>query len=266
MRLLLFEEPEVFLHPPQQENMARDLAQLTEQEGWQVLCSTHSPHFVSRQAERISTLVRLRSIRGISKAYQVSNDNWNQLLAARAEIEAILPSRGNLSDDEKSRLEALRYFLWLNPEKCGLFFSEQVLLVEGITEVGFFNRLLADGRIVIAPSSCYVLSCEGKFNLHRFIRLLSHLGIPHVVVFDDDQRSTETYHPQLNRLVRDSASEEFTRSIVEIPENLEAYLEMPVPERRLKPLLALHRYESSQFNESRLSELCHRIESGFAPR
>ena len=263
LKFLLFEEPEAFLHPPQQEKLSRDLAILTEKEGWQVLCSTHSPHFVTRHSSRLTSIVRLRNDGGISKAFQVTKTDWATLLAARSEIEAIVAPSGSLDDEERSRLEALRYFLWLNPERSGLFFTERVIIVEGITEVGLFNRLIDDGLLVI-PRSCYVLSCEGKFNFHRFMRLLTGLGIPHVVVFDDDAGSSKPYHSAINQLIRDSKSPKFTKAIIEIPGSLEAFLKMPPPDRNLKPLLAIQRYEEGKFDSGILKGLCENVAAGLA--
>ena len=53
LNLVLFEEPEAFLHPPQQDELARNLIKVSEAEDWQVTCSTHSAYFVSRNASRI---------------------------------------------------------------------------------------------------------------------------------------------------------------------------------------------------------------------
>lgn len=264
MRLLLFEEPEAFLHPPQQESLSRDLARLTEKEGWQVLCSTHSPHFVTRQSEKLTSLVRLRNANGISRAYQIDAEGWRKLLDARTELEAFMSLANDLDEDERSRLEVLRYFLWLNPERCGLFFAEKVLLVEGLTEVGLFNRLMGDGTLPIEARNCYVLGTEGKHNTHRFIRLLAGLGVPHLVMFDNDASSTNPATARLNQLIHDSKSPEFTKGIIEIPENLESYLKMPKPDRRLKPLLAIQRYESKQFDAARLASLCDQIRAGLS--
>src|SRR4030042_666003 len=57
--LILFEEPEAFLHPPQQDILDTSLRRLASQEGRQVLAATHSPLFVSRNTDDIADLVRL---------------------------------------------------------------------------------------------------------------------------------------------------------------------------------------------------------------
>ena len=61
MTLILFEEPEAFLHPPQQEILAQNLATMSGNSDQQVICSTHSSHFVSRNAARIPSIASFQT-------------------------------------------------------------------------------------------------------------------------------------------------------------------------------------------------------------
>jgi putative ATP-dependent endonuclease of the OLD family len=258
LRLLLFEEPEAFLHPPQQYVLSNELRRLTQNAGWQVLCSTHSPHFVSRRSEEITAMIRLCRDGTKANAYQLSQDRWDELLDARKDLEAIVGGPNGLSDDEKNRLEVLRYFLWLNPERSGLFFAERVLLVEGLSEVALLNRLIDNGELKVKSRDCYILNSEGKYNIHRFMRLLTQLGIPHCVLFDEDGESNN--HPKLNDLITSSADSRFTKGFVKIKGNLESYLGMPKPIDRLKPILIIKRYEQGQFDAAMLRRLCDELQ------
>ena len=71
LNLVLFEEPEVFLHPPQQEILARNLMAFASAGHWQVVCATHSVHFVSKNAADIPAVVRLRPAAGAIETYQI---------------------------------------------------------------------------------------------------------------------------------------------------------------------------------------------------
>ncbi len=71
LTLVLFEEPEAFLHPPQQEILSRSLREMSAKNDWQVVCTTHSSHFVSRNAASIPAIVRILRINGTVNAYQV---------------------------------------------------------------------------------------------------------------------------------------------------------------------------------------------------
>ena len=81
----------------------------------------------------------------------------------------------------------------------------------------------------------YVLDCLGKYNLHRFIHLLTELGIPHSVMFDGDNNRGD--HAVWNQIVRD-ASTALTVGIHQFDEDLEAFIAIPKPQGRndLKPI------------------------------
>jgi len=78
LNLVLFEEPEAFLHPPQQEDLARNLIKVSEAVDWQIVCSTHSAHFVSRNAARFPAIIRARRADGIVSTCQIDEGAMEQ--------------------------------------------------------------------------------------------------------------------------------------------------------------------------------------------
>ncbi|MCG8460816.1 MAG: ATP-binding protein, partial [Holophagales bacterium] len=58
-RILLYEEPELYLHPHLMRRLRSSLKRLSENEGWQVIVTTHSP-FLIDVADRPQSLVLLR--------------------------------------------------------------------------------------------------------------------------------------------------------------------------------------------------------------
>jgi len=75
--LLLFEEPEAFLHPSQQEDLCVSLRELSKGESEQVLISSHSPHFVSKQISNLSGMIRLsKDHSGMTKVFQITDDRF----------------------------------------------------------------------------------------------------------------------------------------------------------------------------------------------
>ncbi len=80
LTLILFEEPEAFLHPTQQEYLDSSLRTLASDEEQQVIITTHSPIFVSRNIDDISSLIKLQKENGISKCFQVSEDIKTNIL------------------------------------------------------------------------------------------------------------------------------------------------------------------------------------------
>lgn len=93
MTLLLFEEPEAFLHPPQQEILARSLQELGSVENRQVICSTHSSHFVSKSTYLLHSLVRVKRDRGIVLISQIKADDWNTIANSNQELTDIAKNR-----------------------------------------------------------------------------------------------------------------------------------------------------------------------------
>jgi len=119
-------------------------------------------------------------------------------------------------------MEAVKYFLWLNPDRCSMLFANHVLIVEGPTEKAFINKLIGEGSIKRPADGLYVLDSIGKFNIHRFMNLLSHLGIPHSVLHDDDNGENE--QAEVNQLLQDSRHAELTTVVQTVPGDLESFL------------------------------------------
>ena len=258
MNLILFEEPEAFLHPPQQEELARNLVRITQAEDWQVVCSTHSAHFVSKNMDRIPSIAHLRRSQGVVSVHQVDESTWQSIVDANQVMTLIAEKYPRLKKrleeaDATPEMEAVRYSLWLNPDRAGMFFADHVLLVEGPSETALINRLLDDGRISL-PSGVYVLDCLGKYNIHRFMNLLDAVGVTHSVLFDDDEAKEE--HEDINRLINDSRGT-YTVGISPLPGTLEKFLGIP-PAGALhrKPQHVMYCYAQGQIEKGKLAAFC----------
>lgn len=260
LSLVLFEEPEAFLHPPQQEILARNLMALSSAGHWQVVCATHSAHFVSKNAAAIPAIVRLRRTNGAIQKYQIDDATWVAIVDANQAIHAIAKKYPKMAkklheDDAKPEMEAVKHFLWLNPDRSSVFFANHVLLVEGPTEVALINRLVGEGKIDGADCGLYVLDCIGKYNIHRFMNLLSHLGVPHAVMHDDDMAKDE--HAEINQLIEDSKDAKLTYCVKRIAGELETMLGVPsAGSDHRKPQHILYLYETGQIEQGRLNEFC----------
>jgi len=159
LTLILFEEPEAFLHPSQQESLNYSLKSLSSEENQQIIVSTHSPFFVSKNIEDISSLIKLKREKGVTKSYQVSEEAREKILKENNELVQCL--KGKLGDTTcpeptktkirqmiegtdkitKMEEEAIRYLLWLNSERCCAFFADHVLICEGASEKAFIDYL-----------------------------------------------------------------------------------------------------------------------------
>jgi len=264
MNLIVFEEPEAFLHPPQQEILAQNLTMLANNPDQQVICSTHSAQFVSRNASHIPAVARLKRDNGRISVCQIGADAWDEIVDANQVINKIATRWPKLKarleeDDLKPEMEAVKYFLWLNPDRCGMFFANHVLIVEGPSEQALINKLLGDGTVKRPAEGLYVLDSMGKFNMHRFMNLLTRLGISHAVLHDDDNNQAE--HADINQLIQDSKSV-FTSAVCTLVGNLEKLLCVPKPKfDHRKPQHLLYLHETGQIAAENLLTFFSVVES-----
>ena len=251
--LILFEEPEAFLHPPQQEILAASLRALTNGAERQAICSTHSSHFVSMSTDQIPAIVRLERSEGLVTTKQISEVDWEDIVDSNQALNR-LPSLSSKVDDDDIRpeMEALKYFLWLNPDRSTLFFANHVLLVEGTADQALINRILKDGKIDGKIHGVYVLDCLGKFNIHRFMTLLTKLGISHSVMQDEEEQCQE--HEEINDLIQKTKSGSLTYQIEIVPKNLETFLGVPSCKPHKKPQHVMYYYDTGQIEVDRLSD------------
>lgn len=266
LNLILFEEPEAFLHPPQQEVLARNLRKVAGSESWQALCATHSANFVSRNSQEIPAIIRVAKNGPTTSIHQINDTEWDSLVDANQAIGEIAKKHPKMAkklheDDLKPEMEAVKHFLWLNPDRSSAFFARHVLLVEGVSEVGLINRLVSDGRLGAEVDGVYVLDCLGKYNVHRFMNLLIRLGIPHSVLFDADTGKGEE-HEELNTLIQETAHESLTLRIEGLSEDLEAFVgAKPEKISHRKPQSLLLQYESGGLDHEKVDDFCKLVSS-----
>lgn len=267
LNLVLFEEPEAFLHPPKQNDLSRNLIKISKDEDWQIICSTHSSHFVSRNMNNITAIIRTHRNNGIVDTFQVKDKIWKNIIDANQVINKCPSLQKEIKEhDLKPEMEAVKYCLWLNPDRSGMFFAQNVLLVEGASETALINKLLDDERLSL-PEGTYVLDCLGKYNIHRFISLLNALGVNHAAIYDNDgnikNEEDRKKHWEINQLIEESKGK-FTFSVSPINSNLEKILGVsPAGSPHRKPQHLMYNYSASQIDEQKLSDFCSIIQSCF---
>lgn len=273
-KLILFEEPEAFLHPTQQENMAYNLRKLAQTPGWQVIITSHSPIFVSKNSNKLGQICKIQKEDAISKIYQLSEAQENQLIKAGGDLLDALRQYVKSPGIEKNKKETaqrlinsapanaeiahqyekFRYQLWLDSDRASMFFADKVLLVEGPTEKMLFNYLLANQWHDLNKERILIVDALGKYNFHRFISLFSAYGIWHGIMLDNDHNKNE--HAILNQLIRDKQTLFTLNAPVEFDGCLETFLGLPIPERSdLKPLNILQKLESGEITKEKLDQL-----------
>lgn len=263
--LMLFEEPEAFLHPGQQESLHRSLRELAAEPTQQVLVTTHSPHYVSRQISDLTGLIRLQKSGARSESFQLMNSDLESLLDQNVglyrefckalknpeidnSIKGAIRARklGDDNPDDVKRIEdeGIRYFLSLDAERSGLFFAKHVVICEGASEKALLSVLADERWKQLQDRHIYYLDSIGKFNIHRYMGLLSALGIENSVLMDGDgdvgiQKITNEFIEN-NKGVR-------TKYLHIFEMDFEGFLGIDREERRdLKALNAVVRYKRGE--------------------
>ena len=272
---LLFEEPEAFLHPSQQEVLGLNLRTLGAGESEQVLISTHSPHFVSKQTSQMSGIIRLsKSGNGKTKVFQIKDADLSLILDANTglymEFSKCLrcnnTSKNTKQEIKKKNLgeehpnparkleeEALKYFLWLDSERASLFFAKKVIICEGASEKVFIGYLFDEKWQEFREKHVYLLDAQGKFSIHRYMALLSALGIEHSVLFDSDKDTG--IHQIVNSFIEGKQTK-FTTRIYPFEHDFEGFLGIDKPARNdLKPLNLMMKYHKNEIPCEKLEEL-----------
>lgn len=162
--IILFEEPELFLHPEVAFRLRRSLYDLAEGSPFQIFCATHSPLMIDI-AKRHSSLVRVTKNEDEStETHQVGDDVFRN------------------TEDKKRRIQMINRF---NPHVCESFYARKVIVVEGDTEAVVFRDLI---NRFYNEQEVYVLNAGSKNNIPFFQEILTAFHIEHYVIHDSDTR------------------------------------------------------------------------------
>lgn len=161
--LLLFEEPELFLHPKSTYLLREELYRLSDNSPFQILCATHSPQMIDISKPHSSLVRIVKNIDETIVTHQVGDSIF-------------------LNNVNKDFVQMINRF---NPNVCEIFYSDNVVIVEGDTEAIIFRELLKKNH---PDSDLFVLNSGSKNNIPFFQRILNHFKIPYVVVHDCDTR------------------------------------------------------------------------------
>lgn len=270
--LVLFEEPEAFLHPSQQESMAFHLRRLGAEKGQQVIITTHSPTFAGKAAEQIGQIVRVQRSNGATLTFQPKGAKITELFEQGGDLLKALQAfvaDGGIPEDRKKNAkkmianppqgdigaqeEQFRFQLWLDGERASLFFADKVLLLEGATERGLFNYLLANDWHDLGTQRICLVDVLGKYNFHRYMALMEAFGIPHGVMLDDD--NGKEHQSAVNDLVEASVNGHSLAAPVKFADCLETFLGLPVPAKDRKPIEILKAVTGGQIAADKLEAL-----------
>jgi predicted ATP-dependent endonuclease of OLD family len=166
--IILFEEPEVYLHPKAIKLLRKVLYELCTNSPFQIICASHSPNLIDISKPH-TTLVRMvREENAISKLYQVGDDLFSS------------------SPEVKDRVQMINRF---DPNICESFFADEVILVEGDTEAIVVRELL---ERKFPDKDVFVVNTGSKNNIPFFQKVFNHFNIRQHIIHDSDTRYNYT--------------------------------------------------------------------------
>ena len=162
--LFLVEEPELYLHPQAQHQMADSFQDLVD-DGNQIIFSTHSPVLIDlSRAERVCIL----------------NKNKNgDLIKKQLYVELF-------ENDDRSRFKLLEY---MNPHRSELFFAKRTVFVEGESDRIVLEMM---GKYLgVHNSEITIVETGSKYNIPFYIKLAEAFELDYVVMHDEDARNED---------------------------------------------------------------------------
>ncbi len=165
-RVLLVEEPELYMHPHALEQVRLSLKRLSKA-GYQVLVATHSPLVIAPEDVPDTLLIRKSDGRG-TEARQTLRDAVKSAVADNPSQARVLFSLSNSSQ---------------------LLFADKVVLAEGKTEhvliPALFEQALGEGR-TLGLARVALISQGGVDNTHKSMEILRAMNVPCKAIVDLD--------------------------------------------------------------------------------
>lgn len=166
--IVLFEEPELFLHPKLMKQLRSLIYKVSESKTpYQVLCASHSPQMIDITKEK-SSLVRMVKTEEGTKLFQINDE----FLKKSKEIETKQELKQEMN-------EVLRF----NPFICESFYSDEVILIEGPTEEIILRGYLNE---VNPKKDIFIVNCGTVNNIPFFQKIFSKFNIKYHVICDSD--------------------------------------------------------------------------------
>lgn len=162
--IILYEEPEVYLHPKSINLLRTVLYDLCTTSPFQIICASHSPSLIDISKPHTTLVRMIRDSEANTKLYQVGEDIFSG------------------TDELKQKVQMINRF---NPNVCESFFSDEVILVEGDTEAIVVREIL---ERKFPPKDIYVVNTGSKNNIPFYQRIFNHFHIKQHIVHDSDTR------------------------------------------------------------------------------
>ena len=162
--LILFEEPEIYLHPKAINLLRKVLYELCTNSSFQIICASHSPTLIDISKPHTSLARMVRDKDGKTYLYQVGENLFQS------------------TEEQKNMVQMINRF---DPNICASFFADEVILVEGDTETIVTREILASKY---PTRDIFVTNTGSKNNIPFFQKIFTHFNIKQHIIHDSDTR------------------------------------------------------------------------------
>ena len=163
--IFAIEEPELYLHPHAQRQLAQTLDEISQLSEHQVIVCSHSTHFVD--------LEKYKSIVIVTKPSCADGTVIRQC------VEELFDG-----DDAKDKKDRFHMAFWINPDRGEIFFARKVIFVEGETKKAVFPYLAK--RLGFYDPSVSIIDCGSKHSLPLYIQIANAFSLSYMVFHDED--------------------------------------------------------------------------------
>ncbi len=203
--LVLFEEPELFLHPTLTKRLRNLIYQVSGDDmPFQILSASHSPQMIDISKDHTSLVRMVKNEDATTSLFQVSKQDFKNTIQSTDE-------------DVKNKIyEILRF----DPFVCESFYADEVVLVEGDTEAiiwrGYQQEFDFNGKDI------FIVNCHSCTNIPFYQKIFSKFNIPYSVICDTDHRiesdsattnkngwNNSTDNPEFTSAIQKSIAEQF---------------------------------------------------------
>ena len=162
--IILFEEPEVYLHPKAIKLLRNVLYELCSNSQFQIIRASHSPSLIDLSKPHTALVRMLRDENEVTRLYQVGEDLFSS------------------SQEIKDKVQMINRF---DPNICESFFADEVILVEGDTEAIVVREIL---ERKFPSKDIFVVNTGSKNNIPFFQKIFNHFNIKQHIIHDSDTR------------------------------------------------------------------------------
>lgn len=163
--IFAIEEPELFLHPHAQRQLADDLDEIASTADHQVFICSHSTHFINLDKYQSIAIVTKHGANQGTTIKQCTEDLFE-------------------GEDAKEKKDRFHMAYWINPDRGEMFFGRKVVLVEGETEKAILPFLAT--KLECYEPNVSIVDCGGKHNIPLYLAIVNAYDLQYSVIHDED--------------------------------------------------------------------------------